>query len=71
MEKGIFSRKQCIFSKERPKFLEKTYVLNFFAITTISYLFLYKLVTYPWKGLKKRYNFMVGNTSTKIHMQKL
>jgi hypothetical protein len=61
-EKGTFSREQCTFLKDMIKFFEKTYVLNIFIITTISYLFLYRLITYFWKGLKKIYNFVVGNT---------
>jgi hypothetical protein len=32
---------------------------------------LYKVVTYRWKGFKDSYNFVVGNISIKIHMQKL
>jgi hypothetical protein len=56
---------------KRLKFLEKKYILNVFAITTISCLFLYRLATYHWKGLEVGYNFVVGNTSIKIHMKKL
>jgi hypothetical protein len=48
-----------------------TYVLNIFAIIVISYLFLYSFVTHHWKGLKENYNFVVQNTSIRIHMQKL
>jgi hypothetical protein len=56
---------------KRPKFLKETYVSNFFVIVIISLLFLYSLAAYHWKGLKKIYNFVVGNISIKIHMQKL
>jgi hypothetical protein len=62
-EKGIFPRVQCIFFGERSKFLRETYVPNFFVITTISCLFLYRFMTYHWKGFKEGYNFVVGNTS--------
>jgi len=43
------------------------YVTNIFAIIIISFLFLYSLVTYHWKGLKERYNFVIGNISIKIY----
>jgi hypothetical protein len=56
---------------KRLKFLRETYVLNLFVIIIISLLFLYSLVNYHWKGIKERYNFVVGNISIKIHMQKL
>jgi hypothetical protein len=71
------------FPKEQMKFLEKhiyeklekfprvTYVLNFFATMTISYSFLYRLATYHWKAFKEGYNFVLENTSIKIHMKKL
>jgi len=59
------------FPWKKPKFLKETHVLNLFAITTISCLFLYKLATYPWKILKEGYNFVVGNILITIHMQKL
>jgi hypothetical protein len=59
-EKGTFPKKQCIF-------LRKTYVLNLFAITTISCLFLYRLVNYHWKGLEEGYNFVIGNISKTSH----
>jgi len=48
--------------KKRLKFFRGTYVLNLLTITIISYLFLYKLVTYYWKGLEENYNFVVGST---------
>jgi hypothetical protein len=51
-EKHTFCKKQCIF-------LTETYVLNFFVITTISHLFLYKLAKYHWKGLEEGYNFVI------------
>jgi hypothetical protein len=54
------------FPKEGPKFIEEYYVLNHFAIITISCLFLYRLIPYHWKGLEKGYNFVVGSTSIKI-----
>jgi hypothetical protein len=60
-----------MFSKERPKFIEKTYVPNLFAITNISCLFLYSFAIYNWKGFEKSYNFVVANISIRIHMQKL
>lgn len=49
---------------------KETRILNFFSIITISYLFLYILVTYRWKGLKERYNFIIESTSIRIHMKK-
>ncbi len=57
--------------KKRLKFFGETYVLNLLAITIISYLFLYKLVTYYWKGFEENYNFVVGSTSIKTHMKKI
>lgn len=33
--------------------------MNLLVIIVISYLFLYKLATYHWKGLKENYNFVV------------
>jgi hypothetical protein len=57
--------------EEQLNFLKGTYVLNFFAMIIISGLFLYKLVTYHWKGLKENYNYIVEGISIKIHMQKL
>jgi len=53
------------------KLLQKTYVSNCFAIKTISYSFLFGLATYDWKGFKENYNFVIGNTSIKIHIKKL
>jgi hypothetical protein len=49
------------FHWKKLKFLRETHVLNLFGITTISCLFSYKLVTYPWKILKEGYNFVVEN----------
>jgi len=59
------------FPHKKPKFSRVTNVLNSFAITTISCLFLYKLATYPWKSFKGGYNFVIGSISITIHMQKL
>jgi hypothetical protein len=69
--KGTFPEERCIFLGERPKFPKKPYILNHFAITTISCLFIYSLTTYLWKGLEESYNFVIQNISIKIHMQKL
>jgi len=41
--------------------LKNNHVLNCFAITTISCSFLYKFMTYHWKGVEKGYNFVVGS----------
>jgi len=43
----------------------------FLTITVISFYFLLRFATYHWKGLKEKYNFVVGNTSIKAHMKKL
>ncbi len=51
-------------------FAGKHNVSKLFTITIISYLLLYKLTTY-WKALEGNYNFVVGNISIKIHIQKL
>jgi hypothetical protein len=56
---------------ERPKFLRETYVLNLFVIIVIFFFKIYSLAAYHWKGFKESYNFVVGNISIKIHMQKL
>ncbi len=61
-----FHEEQWTFLKERPKFLEETYVSNIFAIIIISCLFLYMLVTHHWKGFKEIYNFVIGSTLIKI-----
>jgi hypothetical protein len=44
---------------------------KFLGITIISYLFLYRFVTFHWKGLEENYNFVVQSISIKAHMQKL
>jgi hypothetical protein len=71
VEKGTFLREECTFLGERPKFPKKTYFLNLFAIIVISILFLYAIATYHWKSFEESYNFVSGNASIKIHMQKL
>jgi hypothetical protein len=43
----------------------------FFSFETISWLFLYMLATYHWKGIHESYNFVLGSTSIIIHMKKL
>jgi hypothetical protein len=58
-EKGTFLKKQYIFLRE-------TYVLKLFAITTISCLFLYRLIHCYWKGLEDGYNFVIAYTSIKF-----
>jgi hypothetical protein len=70
-EKGTFPKEPYMFSRERLKFIKKTYVPNLFAITNISCLFLYSFATYHWKGFEESYNFVVANILIKIHMQKL
>jgi hypothetical protein len=40
----------------------ETYVLKLLTIAIISYLFLYKFVTYRWKGFEENYNFIVEIT---------
>jgi len=57
--------------EETPKFLRGTNLSKLVAIKIISYLFLYSLLTYHWKGLEKNYNFVVGRISIKTYMQKL
>jgi hypothetical protein len=47
----------------KTNFSQKTYVLKFLAIQFISYFFIYKFMTYHWKGLEKRYNSVVGSIS--------
>ncbi len=44
---------------------------NFFSNQNHFIVLFNKLATYHWKGLKKNYNFVVGSTSIKTHMQKL
>jgi hypothetical protein len=44
---------------------------NFLTITVISYLFLYMLTTYYWKGFEESYNFVLENISIRTHMKKL
>jgi hypothetical protein len=39
---------------------------EFFSIILISYLFLYKLATYHWKGLEESYNFVVEALQSKL-----
>jgi len=68
---GSNPTQQCNFLKEKPKFPMETYVSNIFAIIVISYLFLYSFASHHWKSLKESYNFVVRNTSMRIHMQKL
>jgi hypothetical protein len=70
-ELGPFLGEQCTFSRKRPQFFGEQSCFQLFPITTISCLFLYELVTYYWKGLKKDYNFVVKNTSIKIDMKKI
>ncbi len=48
-------------------FPRETYILNHFAIVIISFLFLYAIVNYHWKGFKESYNF----TSQKYFNQNL
>jgi hypothetical protein len=43
----------------------------FLSIIVISYLFLYKLATYHWKGFEESYKFVNGSISIKTHIQKL
>jgi hypothetical protein len=45
---------------ERHKFPKETYVSKHFAIILISYLFLYRFLTYHWKGLEDSYNLIIG-----------
>jgi hypothetical protein len=59
------------FLKEQLTYPEETYVLNFFAMIIISSSFVYRLVTYHWKGLKENNSYVVESISIKIHMQKL
>jgi hypothetical protein len=70
----LFLGEKSTSPKERPKFLGGTYVpyvLKILAIIVISYLFLYRLVTYHWKGLEESYNFVVENILIKTQMKKL
>jgi hypothetical protein len=68
---GNNPRQQCNFLKEKPKFPMETYVSNIFVIIVISYFFIYSFATHHWKSLEESYNFVVRNTSMRIHMQKL
>jgi hypothetical protein len=56
------------FPGERPKFTGDIYVLKLLAITVISYLFLYGLVTYHWKGFEKNKTWKVVITLEKTIM---
>jgi hypothetical protein len=69
--KGHLPRQTMYFPWKKPKFPKEMHVLNLFAITIISCSFLYKLATYPWKGFKEGYNFVVVNISITTHIQKL
>jgi hypothetical protein len=71
VEKGTFHGEKCTFLGERPKFPRETYFKNLFVIIIIIFLFLYVIATYHWKGFEESYNFVSGNASIKIHMQKL
>ncbi len=53
----IFLGEQWISPRERPKFFRETYVPNLLAIIIISFIFLYRVVTYHWKSLEKSYIF--------------
>jgi hypothetical protein len=53
----------------RLKFLKETYVLNFFKTITISFLFLYWLESYHWKGFEEGHNFAPESTSFRIHIK--
>jgi hypothetical protein len=52
-------------------FPRKNTCSKFFSMIIISCSFLYRLVTYHWKGLEDNYNYVVEGISIKIHMQKL
>jgi hypothetical protein len=70
-KKGNFPKEQCTFPKGSPSSLGNILVLNFFVITFMSCLSLFRLVTYYRKGLKEGYNFVIGSTSIIICMKKL
>jgi len=70
-EKGTFPRNNVLSLMERPKFLGGNIHSKSFCNWS-SYFYFYKLfTTYHWKALKESYNFVGGNTSIKIYMQKL
>jgi hypothetical protein len=71
VEKGTFHGEECTFVGERPKFPWKHILKIFLQIIVIIFLFLYFIATYRWKGFEESYNFVSGNVSIKIHMQKL
>ncbi len=51
--KANFLGEQWTLLEERPKFLGEINVTNLLAIIIISYYFLYRLLTYHWKGLEE------------------
>jgi hypothetical protein len=52
-------------------FPKDTYVSNLFAITIISFLFLYIIAPYHWKDFENNYNFIDGNISIRIPYAKI
>jgi hypothetical protein len=69
-KKRIFL-KNNVFSQGKAHVPNETYVSNLFAMIIISYLFLYRLANYYWKGLKENYNYVVRSIPIKTYMQKL
>jgi hypothetical protein len=49
----------------------RKHMFRFFCNQTISCSFLYWLVTYHWKVLEEKYNFVAESISIRIHMKKL
>jgi len=58
-KKAAFLRNNVLSLGKAPSSSRNNHVPNYFAITTMSCSFLYRLMIYHWKGLEKDYNFVV------------
>jgi hypothetical protein len=61
--RGTFLGEQCTLLLSSPR--KHIFQKNLQSI--ISFLFLYAIATYCWKGSEESYNFVGGNISIKIH----
>jgi hypothetical protein len=57
-------------SRKGPNSIKKKCFESFCNQNHLKFI-LYNLATYHWNGLKKNCNFVIENTSIKIHMKKL
>jgi hypothetical protein len=58
------------FPREKAQVPQGNICSKFFSNHSLP-IYIYKLMAYHWKGLKKFYNFVVGSTSIRTHMKKL